>query len=642
MATMLEAEAAAINAQIGTDEAEQRTMRPLWWSTILCLIFLGAAWAGEHWLGLDAWVAISLYLLSYITGGYLRVVDGVKGIIEEHQLDINMLMVLGAAGAAVLGQWAEGAFLMFLFSLSAALEEYATGRTRKAIRSLVSLRPDTARLRSGDAERIVPVESLLPGDIVLVRPGDRIPVDGQILSGSSTVNQAAITGESMPVTKEAGSSVFAATLNGSGLLEVQVTKRATESTLSRIIASVEEAHEHKAKSQRLTDWIDRYYTLIVIAVALIAWVLPPLAGWDTWNGAFYRAMTLLVVMSPCALVIATPAALLSAIARAAKGGILFKGGAHLERAGLIKVVAFDKTGTLTEGKPAVTDLLPAPGVSENDLLTWAASAEVHSGHPLAQAILAEAKRRNLTLLELADVTEIAGRGVKGTLVGLGEIEVGSKRLLEGAPFDVAPFEEAGKTVVVVRGESGVLGCIALADTLRPYSAELVRGLKAQGIEKVVMLTGDNERTARAIGKQAGVDEVLAEMLPGDKLAAIQRLAQYGPVAMVGDGINDAPALAAASLGIAVGGAGNDAAIETADVVLMAADLRKVGEAIAISRQARRIVIQNLVFAVLVICTLVLFTLLDRMVLPVAVLGHEGSTILVAFNGLRMLGYKPKG
>lgn len=631
---------------VAIPEADLEPMWPLWLSAGLSLLLLVAAWAAENWFGQSAWLAITLYSLSYLAGGYLRVVAGVSSL-KEGKLDINMLMVLGAAGAAVLGKWAEGGFLMFLFALSAALEAYATGRTRRAIHALVELRPDTARLKTTAGEQQVRALELRPGDVVIVRPGDRVPVDGTVVRGQSAVDQAAITGESMPVTKGIDSPVYAGTLNGSGLLEVRVAKRVTESTLARIIASVEEAQEHKAKSQRLTDWIDRYYTLMVIGIATLSLLLPPLFGWDDWHGSFYRAMTLLVVMSPCALVISTPAALLSAIARAARAGILFKGGAHLERAGLVQVVAVDKTGTLTAGKPSVTDLLPTAGVRAEELLLWTASAEAHSGHPLARAIVAAAAAQNLQLLPASDLTETPGLGVEGYVEGLGSVHVGSKQLLADDPDaerwlqQIAPLEEAGKTVVVVRRGCGVAGCVALADTLRESSPLAVRSLKAQGVKRVVMLTGDNARTAAAIGHAAGVDEVAADLLPQDKLRAIQRLGEIGPVAMVGDGVNDAPALAAASLGIAIGGAGNDAAIETADVVLMADDLRKVTEAIAIGKAARRVVVQNLTFAVLVILSLVTLTLLGRLNLPFAVVGHEGSTILVAFNGLRMLVYRPR-
>jgi len=617
-------------------------LRPLLWATIGSAFFLAAGLILEQIpVTKSSWVVPFVYSLAYVCGGYLRVVDGLQAL-RQGRLNIDMLMVLGAVGAAVLGRWSEGAVLIFLFALSNTLEEFAAGRTRKAIQALMALRPATARvLREGGREESVPVEALRTGDLLLVRPGELIPADGEVTAGVSAVNQAAITGESIPVEKEPGSPVFAGTVNGSGLLTVRVTRPASESTLSRIIRLVEEAQEHKAGTQRMADWIDRYYTLVVVAVALGTWLVPPLfLGW-TWSESFYLAMQLLVVMSPCALVIAVPAALLSTIAAAAAQGILFKGGVHVEDAGRIRVVALDKTGTLTQGVPQVQSLHPAPGVSEEELLAWAASAEAHSGHPLAQAVVSAARSRGLSLPPVTEVREKPGYGVTAMVDGV-EVRVGSRRLVSENGWSflntvAESLENRGETAVLVSRAGQPLGVIGVADTLRPGVVQTLAALRQSGIQRIVMLTGDNERVAAAIAARIGVDEFRANLLPEEKLNAVRELKErYGSVAMVGDGVNDAPALALADLGVAMGGAGNDAALESADVVLMSDDLSRLPTVFRIARQARRVMTQNMVFAVAVIIALVILSLSHQLTLPLAVVGHEGSTILVALNGMRML------
>ncbi|MBP2019423.1 Cd2+/Zn2+-exporting ATPase [Symbiobacterium terraclitae] len=616
-------------------------LRPLVTATALSGIFLAVGWILEHRApGLHAWSA-ALYATAYATGGYLRLKDGLAAL-RRGSLNIDMLMVLGAMGAAALGRWSEGAVLIFLFALSNALEEFASGKTRRAIESLVTLRPEQALVRQEDgAERMVPLEQVQTGDLVVVRPGERLGVDGVVVDGRSAVDQAAITGESVPVAKEAGSRVYAGSLNTTGSLLVRVMKPASESTLARVIRLVEQAQEQKAKVQRAVDWIDRYYTLIVVGVALAAWTLPPLlAGW-TWSDSFYLAMQLLVVMSPCALVIATPAALLSGIAAGARQGILFKGGIHLEQAGAIRVVAFDKTGTLTEGRPRLTALHPAEGVSEAELLRLAAAAELRSGHPLARAIVAAARQRCGALPQPEQVEEQPGLGIAATVEGR-RVLVGSRRLVEQTADgrllrQAEQVEEQGETAILVVADGEPLGVLSVADQIRPQARAAIAALRAQGIERVVMLTGDNERVAAAVAAQAGVDEYRAALLPADKLQAIAELErQYGPVAMVGDGINDAPALARATLGVAMGGAGNDAALESADVVLMADDLARLPDAFRLGRRTRQVVAQNLGLATAVIIVLAATSLLGALTLPLAVVGHEGSTILVAVNGMRLL------
>lgn len=620
---------------------EEDGVRPLALATVLCVAGLVGGYVAEV-LQAPGWVGIALFLFAIVSGGWFPVIEGIASL-RQSVLDINFLMIAGAAGAAFLGKWSEGATLMFLFSLSGTLESYAVGRTRHAIRKLMDLSPESALVRRGDQEVRVPVSELRLGDHILVYPGERIAADGEIVQGESAVNEAAITGESMPVEKAPGVAVFAGTVNGQGVLEIQVSRLASESTLARIIRYVEEAQAQKATTQRLTDWIDRYYTLAVVGIALLAWVIPPLFLGDTWQSAFYRAMMLLVVASPCAIVISTPAAILSAIARAARSGILFKGGVHLEQAARVRVLAFDKTGTLTTGQPRVVAVQPAAGMDDIGLLRLAAAAESRSEHPLAAAVLRHAREQHVDFPRAENFQAITGQGGVAQ-VGGQEVWVGSLRLLDrwGIPADdpirAWADQEAsqGHTTMFVYSEH-LLGAISLADTPRAGAREALAAVKALGIKRTVMLTGDNPRAANSVARLVGVDEVRAGLLPQDKLQVIHDLeARYGPVGMVGDGVNDAPALAAATVGVAMGGIGSDVAMETADVVLMADDLGKLPEAIDISRRARRTVIQNLAFALTVITTLITLVLLDKMTLTYAVMGHEGSTILVAFNGLRLL------
>jgi Zn2+/Cd2+-exporting ATPase len=622
---------------------EEEAVRPLLISTILCAVFLAAGYAAEK-LGLSGWITIPLYAASYATGGYFRLLEGFDALIKEQNLDINFLMILGAAGAAVLGRWEEGAMLMFLFTLSATLEAFAVGRTRSAIRKLMALAPEDALVRRGGTEERIPVEQLERGDLVIVGPGERIPADGQIVKGSSAINEAAITGESIPVEKSQGDKLFAGTVNSHGVLEFRVAKLAGETTLARIVRVVEDAQAQKASTQRLTDWIDRYYTLIVISVATLAWVIPPLFGWLTWGASFYRAMMLLVVASPCALVISTPAAILSGIARAARTGILFKGGLHLEQAAKVQVVAFDKTGTLTTGRPGVVEILAEQGVSETELLRLAAAAESRSEHPLAAAVIRAARERAISYPLAEEFQALAGIGARAQVEGH-TLYVGASRMLDTLGISVsAPVRtrlqelyDQGLTTMVVVQDGRMLGILGLADTPRPEAKAALVHLKQIGVKRIVMLTGDNRRAAQLVAEAVGVDEVRAELMPEDKLRVIKELEeQYGPVAMVGDGVNDAPALAAATVGVAMGGVGSDVAMETADLVLMADELEKVAEAIHLARRTRTTVLQNLTFAVAVIVSLVTAVLLNGLTLPLAVVGHEGSTILVAFNGLRLL------
>lgn len=626
-----------------------------WWEQnqlIVYTIVAGAALLGG-WLaeraGASPWLWGSLFVLAYLSGGGFAARNGFNAL-RQKQIDVDFLMVAAALGAAIIGQWVEGGVLLFLFALSNALEHYAMDRTRQAIRALMDLRPTTARVRREDQEVTLPVEELVIGDVLDVRPGERLPADGEVISGQSALDQSPITGESIPVACGPGDAVFAGSINGSGALNVRVSKRAQDSTLARIILLVEEAQSERAPTQRRLDAFEQKYAVGVIGFAILVSLLPPLLlGW-TWSAAFYKSMMLLVVASPCALVISTPASILSAIAAGARWGVLFKGGAHVESLAGVRVVAFDKTGTLTVGKPRVTNVEPTDCCSADELLALAATVEARSEHPLAQAIVTGARTRQLTLGEAAELQAVVGKGVTahtdGRVIHIGTLaHLREQNVTVPAQLDerIRVLEEQGKTVMLVGDNTQrTLGLIAVADTVRPEAPAMVADLKAAGVEKIVMLTGDNQRAAQAIGAAAGVDEVRAEQLPEGKVAAVKQLLQeYGSVAMVGDGVNDAPALATATVGIAMGAGGTDVALETADVVLMASDLSKLPYAINLSRRAMRIVRQNLVFAMSVIVVLIASALLNVISLPLGVVGHEGSTVIVVLNGLRLLGYRPK-
>ncbi|MFZ5474285.1 MAG: heavy metal translocating P-type ATPase, partial [Pseudomonadota bacterium] len=539
--------------------------------------------------------------------------------------------------------WEEGALLLFLFSLGHALEHLAMDRARRAIEALAELAPKTALVQRDGAEIEVRVEELLRGDRVIVKPGSRIPADGRVVSGESAVDQAPLTGESMPVDKRLDDPVFAGTVNGEGALTIEVTKLARESTLARMVEMVAEAQTQKSPTQRFTDRFERIFVPGVLIGAGLLIVLPPLFGFP-FAESFYRAMAVLVAASPCALAIATPSAVLSGIARAARGGVLIKGGAHLENLGTLTAIAFDKTGTLTVGKPQVTDVVAVSG-SEDDLLKLAAAVESRSAHPLAQAVVVEVKRRGLTWNEAGEVEAVTGKGLRAKFDGK-KIAIGNARLFEGEAIPDVVRQHAdrlqaeGKTIMLIQADGQFLGVIALADTPRGGVREVLARLHRIGIRKTIMLTGDNERVGRAIADAVGLDEVKAGLLPQDKVTAMEELAQrYGQAAMVGDGVNDAPAMARATVGIAMGGAGTDVALETADVALMADDLSKLPFAVALSRASRRIIRQNLWVSLGVVALLIPATLFGWAGIGVAVAIHEGSTIVVVVNALRLLAYR---
>ena len=584
-------------------------------------------------------VSVALLAASLAIGGYYAMRDAWQSI-RERVLDIDVLMIVAAAGAAALGQWAEGALLLVLFSLGHALEHLAMDRARHAMEALADLAPKTALVLRDGIELELPVEKLLRGDQVLVRPGQRIPADGKVLEGTSAVDQAAITGESMPVDKAAESPVFAGTVNGEGLLRVEVSKLAKDSSLARMVQLVAEAQTDKSPTQRFVTKFEKVFVPLVLIGVLALIAIPPLLGFP-FAESFYRAMAVLVAASPCALAIATPSAVLAAVARAARGGVLIKGGVHLENLRSLSVIAFDKTGTITTGKPSVTDVVVLHG-DEANLLTTAASVESRSGHPLAQAVVQAARLRMLDWPVASDVQAVTGKGMHA-VVSTAKVSIGNLRLFaadvvpDAVRAQVIRLESLGKTTMLVRADGAYVGLLALADTSRPGMREVLARLTSFGIRQIVMLTGDNEQVAKAVAASVGIKDVRAGLLPEDKLKVIEELMLENKlVAMVGDGVNDAPAMARATIGIAMGGAGTDAALETADVALMADDLSRLPFAIALSRASHTVIQQNLWAAFGVVALLIPATLFGLTSMGIAVLIHEGATVLVVLNALRLL------
>ncbi len=657
-------------------------------AAVICGVFLILGWLALQlsWIGL----ALILLPVAYVIGGYESAREGLTTLIEEKELDVDLLMIVAALGAAALGLWRQeyyliidGAVLILIFAISGALEGYAMKRTERSIRSLMSLTPDTARVILHGQERILPIAQLKVGDIVLVKPGELIPTDGMIAEGYSTINQASITGESLPVEKTIGDEVFGGTINGNGAIALRLHKPPTSSLIQRVIQLVQQAQTEAPPSQQFLTKFERGYAKVIVLTGILLAILPPfLWQWD-WETTIYRSLIFLVVASPCALMAAIMPTLLSGIANGARHGILFKNGAQLENMGRVRAIAFDKTGTLTTGQPQVVEIipasfeqvsvvgagfthnhttetdnstLPAPQQEqgtrgeENRVLQIAAALEAYSEHPIGQAIVQAAKARNLELPVAANVQALPGSGITGEIDGIA-CAVGKANLLEQKTLPITNYprsqalpgnaitqlESEGKTVVWVQAAGEVLGIIAIADTLRPTAAQTIQRLKQLGVEQIIMLTGDNNSTAQSVAQQLNVDQVYAELLPEDKVSVIRRLQkQYKTVAMVGDGVNDAPALAAASVGIAMGAAGSDIALETADIVLMADRLEKLEQAIRLGRRSQVIVKQNIAFALGFIVLLLVANFAGNITLPFGVIGHEGSTVLVTLSGLRLL------
>jgi Cd2+/Zn2+-exporting ATPase len=607
------------------------------------LVLLG--WLGQTFFGLNPLAADLLYIAAYFFGGW-EISHHAWHALRERHFDTDLLMAAAAIGAAILGAWAEGALLLFLFSLGHALEERALEHARSAVRALADLAPKTALVRRGAGEVELPVEQLTLEDIVTIRPGVRLPVDGLVLSGQSAVNQSPVTGESTPVEKTPGSQVFAGTINGEGALEVRVTRLAKDSTLARVMKMVEEAQTQKSPTQQLAEKFERFFVPAVLVTDILLIVIPPLFG-VPFRESFLRAMTLLVAASPCALALGTPSAILAGIAQAARNGVLIKGGAHLENLGRLKAIAFDKTGTITQGQPELTDLVPLGELSAPAVLALVAAVESRSAHPLAQAILRAARAQKLEIPAAVDVAASTGLGIQaqvaGQLVKVGNarlFDAGEAALPESARRQAEALENQGKTVILVTLDGFPAALLAIADILRPSAAPTIARLKALGVSKTVMLTGDNSRVAAHIAAQVGLSDTRSDLMPEDKLSVIRSLVQqFGIVAMVGDGVNDAPALANASVGIAMGGAGTDVALETADVALMGDDLSRLPSAVGLGRAARAVIAQNLVIALGVIAVLVVASVTGWIGIGIAVIFHEGSTIVVVLNSLRLLGYR---
>ncbi|SEH17910.1 Cd2+/Zn2+-exporting ATPase [Natronorubrum sediminis] len=620
------------------------------------------------WFDAPPWFVWGCYAGAYVFGGWYGLKESIAAL-REPAVEIDLLMIIAALGALYIGAPFEGAMLLFLFSLSGVLEEYAIGRSRTAIKSLIEMRPESARILRDGVEETIQLEDVEIGDVFVVRPGDRLPLDGVVESGQSTVDQSSLTGESVPVAKEPGDEVFSGTINETGSLEVRVTRHAQESAISRLIHMVERAQSKKAPTQQLIDRFEQPYVLGVFAMTAVAIALPIVLLNHAFEPTFYRAMTLMVAASPCAVIISTPAAVLSAISAGGRQGVLFKGGEHIETAGTVDAIAFDKTGTLTEGNTRLTDvnardrlstdgglvadeLLEDGSLTDDRLLTVAAAVQSRSEHHLAEATVEAAAECDLETPVATEFEAVVGKGVHATVQGR-TIHIGNPRyvetVLDDRPIDgladgleaVRDLESAGKTSVLVVSETDerrcVLGWLAFTDTIRPDAAEMIDNLRERGIDQIVMLTGDNERVARYIADELGIDEVYAELLPEEKVTHIERMQErHEAVAMVGDGVNDAPALATADISVGMGGAGTDVALETADIVLMSDKLDRLPYAFALSRETSRTLYINFAIAFGAIAIMVVAILTAGIPLPVAVVGHEGSTVLVSLIGLRLL------
>ena len=618
------------------------------WHLVVSIIFILLAFVSQNISGEDSTTTIILYVIAIVVGGFNLFKEGIANLIK---LDFTMesLMTIAIIGASIIGEWAEGSIVVILFALSEVLERYSMDKARQSIRSLMDIAPKEALIRRDDVEQMIVVSDIQIGDIMIIKPGQKIAMDGVVIKGYSAINQSAITGESIPVEKKVDDEVFAGTLNEEGLLEVKVTKHVEDTTISKIIHLVEEAQGERAPAQAFVDKFAKYYTPTIMLIALLVVVVPPLffgGDWDTW---VYQGLSLLVVGCPCSLVISTPVSIVSAIGNSAKNGVLVKGGIYLEEIGGLQAIAFDKTGTLTKGKPVVTDFIPySQHMDEQKSLSIITALETLSQHPLASAIISKAMIDNVDYksIEIDNFSSITGKGVKGDVDGI-TYYIGSSKLFESSleksqsiSQTYQSLQKQGKTAMLFGTESNILAIIAVADEVRESSKEVIAQLHKLGIAHTIMLTGDNNDTAQFIGKEIGVSDIKAELMPEDKLTYIKELKQtYGKVAMIGDGVNDAPALAASTVGIAMGGAGTDTALETADVALMGDDLKKLPFIVNLSRKTLKIIKQNITFSLGIKLLALLLVLPGWLTLWIAIVADMGATLLVTLNGLRLMKVK---
>ncbi|MCZ1183816.1 cadmium-translocating P-type ATPase [Alkalihalobacillus clausii] len=593
---------------------------------------------------------VGLFLTAILVGGFPLLKTGIRNV-AQLEFDMKTLMTVAVIGGAIIGEWGEVAVVVILFAISEALERFSMDRARKSIQSLMDIAPNEALIKRNGQELTVHVGDIVVGDIMIVKPGQKIAMDGIVVRGHSSVNQAAITGESVPVEKAVDDEVFAGTLNEEGLLEIEVTKLVEDTTISKIIHLVEEAQGERAPAQAFVDKFAKYYTPIIMVVAALVAIIPPLVTGGNWSTWVYQGLAVLVVGCPCALVISTPISIVSAIGNAAKKGVLVKGGVYLEEMASLKAIAFDKTGTLTKGAPVVTDFaLLNPQLDQRQLFAIVAALENRSQHPLASAIVAKAEDEQLPYHDypVENVTALTGKGITGIVNGK-TYYVGSPKLFqERLPTrditlfaqNIQSLQQQGKTAMLVGTETELLAIVAVADEVRPSSKGVIRKLHEAGIAKTVMLTGDNKRTAHAIGQAIGVADIQAELLPEDKLRFIKQWQKkHGNVAMVGDGVNDAPALAAATVGIAMGKAGTDTALETADIALMGDDLKKLPFTVKLSRKTLNIIKANIAFAIVIKLAALLLVVPGWLTLWIAILSDMGATLLVALNSMRLIGVK---
>lgn len=617
------------------------------WTLVISVILIAIAFYFRATAGENDIITKSLFISAIVIGGFSLFTEGIKDLLKLN-FSMEVLMTIAIIGASIIGEWAEGSIVVILFAVSEALERFSMDKARQSIRSLMDIAPKEALIRRNNEEKMINVSDIQIGDIMVIKPGQKIAMDGVVIKGHSAVNQAAITGESVPIEKQNKDEIFAGTLNGEGILEVEVTKHVNDTTIAKIIHLVEEAQGERAPAQAFVDNFAKYYTPSIMAISALIIIIPPLFFGGDWNKWLYQGLSLLVVGCPCSLVISTPVSIVSAIGNSAKNGVLVKGGIYLEEIGGLKAIAFDKTGTLTKGTPSVTDFVVSDTNQENQYLSIISALEILSQHPLASAILKEADRResNYQMIDIMNFKSVTGKGIKGDYQGTTYF-VGSPKLFDSELIRQASvmknyekLQEQGKTVMIFGTAQNILAIIAVADELRKSSSEVIAKLHQLGIEHTIMLTGDNIRTAKSIGEQVGVTDIKGDLMPQDKLDYIKELKEkYGKVAMVGDGVNDAPALASATVGIAMGGAGTDTALETADVALMGDDLQKLPFIVNLSRKTLKIIKQNITFSLSIKLLALLLIIPGWLSLWIAIVADMGATLLVTLNGLRLMKQK---